>query len=143
MQRQQRGVGVGATDVHMLAEDGELFAEVAIQLGQFAKARLVVDAALVPLLERVRAAADHGDVELVGALDQRIADLRQLAQHFRRRMANAGRDLDHAGGHFGHHRAGQRDFAHQPQHVFCVRGQVVVVGVDELHFQLDAQRQGG
>ncbi len=68
--------------MHVLAEDGELLGQVTIQLGQFAKARLVVDALLVPFLERVGAAADHSDVELVGAFHQRVAYLCQLAQHF-------------------------------------------------------------
>jgi hypothetical protein len=81
VQHQQRAVGIRAADVHVLAEDGELLGQVAVQLGQLAKARPVVDALLVPLLEGVRAAADAGDVQLVGAAHQRIADLRQLAQH--------------------------------------------------------------
>src|SRR5256885_11063475 len=60
-----------------------------------------VDAPLMPLLEGVGAAAHHGDVELVGAFDQRIADLAELAQHLRGRMADAGGDLDHAVRHLG------------------------------------------
>jgi hypothetical protein len=64
----------------------------------------------VPLLERVRAAADHGDVELVGAFDQRVADGHELAQHLAGAVADAGGDLDHAVRHLGHHAAGQRGF---------------------------------
>ena len=141
VQHQERGVGIGAANVHMLAKDGELLGEVAIQLRQLLKAWLVVDAPLVPLLERVRAAAHHGNVELVGALDQRIADGGELAQHLAGRMTDAGGDFDHAVRHLGHYAAGQRHLFHQAQHVFGVGGQVVVVGVDELQFQLDAQRQ--
>jgi hypothetical protein len=32
VQHEQRGVGVRAADVHMLAEDGELLGQVAVQL---------------------------------------------------------------------------------------------------------------
>ena len=82
--------------MHMLAKNRELFGQVTIQFRQFAKTRLVVNAALVPLLERVGAAADHGDIQFVGAFDQRVADLSKLAQHLRRGLADAGGDLDHA-----------------------------------------------
>ena len=99
----------------------------------------VVDAPLVPLLEWVRAAADHRNVELVGAFDQGIANLRQLPQHFAARMANAGRNLDHAARHLGYHAARKRVLFHQAQHVLSVGRQVVIVGVDELQFQLDPQ----
>ncbi|MPM55949.1 hypothetical protein SDC9_102747 [bioreactor metagenome] len=98
------------------------------------KARLVVDAALVPLLERVRASADHGDVELVGVLHQRVADRRELAQHLAAGVTDVGGDLDHRVGHLGHHAAGQRRLVHQAQHVFGVGCQVVVVRVHELQF---------
>ena len=81
MQHQQRAVGVGAADVHVLAEDGELLGQVAVELGELAEARAVVDALLVPLLEGMGAAAHAGDVQLVGAAHQRIADLGELAQH--------------------------------------------------------------
>ena len=69
--------------MHMLAKNRELLGQVAVQLGEFAKARLVVNTPLVPLLKRVGAAANHRDVELVSAFDQRVPDLAQLAQHFR------------------------------------------------------------
>ncbi len=141
VQHQQRRVGVGAADVHMLAEDGELLAEVAVQLRQLAKARLVVDAPLVPLLERMRAAADHGDVELVGVLHQRIADRRELRDHVLARVADPGRDLDHARRHLRHHAAGQRRLRHQAQHVLGIGREVVVVGVDQLQLEFHPQRQ--
>ena len=139
MQREQGGVGVGAAHVHVLAKNGELFGQVAVQLRQFAETGLVVNPPFVPLLERVGAAAHHGDVEFVRAFDQCITHLGQLAQHLGRGLAHAGGDLDHAGRHLGHHRAGQRRFGHQPQHVLGVGGQVVVVGVDELQLQLNPQ----
>jgi len=82
VQREQRGVSVRAADMHMLAENRELFGQVTVKLGQFAKTRFVVNAALVPLLKRMRAAAHHGNVELVGAFDQSLADLRELPQYF-------------------------------------------------------------
>ena len=139
VQHEQGRIGIGAANVHMLAKDGELLGQVAVQIGELAKARLVVDAPLVPLLEWVRAAADHRNVELVGAFDQGIANLRQLPQHFAARMANAGRNLDHAARHLGYHAARKRVLFHQAQHVLSVGRQVVIVGVDELQFQLDPQ----
>ena len=141
VQHQERRVGIGAANVYVLAKNGELLGQIAVQLRQLLKARLVVNAPLVPLLKRVCATADDGNVELVGAFDQRIANRRQLPQHLAGRMANVGRNLDHAVGHLRHHAADQRVFQHQAQHIFSVGRQVIVVRVDQLQFQLNAQRQ--
>jgi len=83
VQREQRSVSIGAAHMHMLAKNRELLGQVAVQLGQLAKARLVINTALVPLLEGVGAAADHRDVQFVGTFDQRVANLRELTQHLR------------------------------------------------------------
>ena len=141
VQHQQRSIGIGAANVDVLAEDGELLGQIAVQRRQLVKTRLVVNALLVPLLERVGATAHHGNVELVGAFDQRITNGSQLTQHFGGAAADAGGDFDHAARHLGHHAAGQLVFAHQAQHVGGVRGQIVVIGVDQLQLQLYAQRQ--
>ncbi len=142
VQRKQCGIRVRATNVHVLAENGELLGQVAIERGQLVKTRFVVNAPLVPLLERVRAAAHNGNVELVSALDQRVAQLGQLLQYLSRRLAYTSGNLQHAGGHFRHHVAGDLVPGHQADHVFGVGRQVVVVRVDQLKFQLHAQRQG-
>ena len=63
VQQHQRLVGARAADVDMLAEDGELLGQVAVELGDLVEAGLVEDALPAPLLERMRAAAAQADVE--------------------------------------------------------------------------------
>ena len=73
VQHQQRGVGVGAADVHVLAEHGELLGQVAVQGRDFAKARLRENFPLRPLLEGMGAAAADRDVVALGMAAQGIA----------------------------------------------------------------------
>ena len=76
--------------MHVLAKNGELFGQVAVQFRQFPETWLVINTALVPGLVRVRAAAYNSNIQLVCAFDQGIAYLCQLPQHFRWRLANPG-----------------------------------------------------
>jgi len=50
-------VAARAADVDVLTEHGELLGQIAIQFGNFFVARVIDDAPVVPMLERMRAAA--------------------------------------------------------------------------------------
>ena len=68
----------------------------------------------------MRAAAHHGDVELVGAFDQRIADGVSWPTTS---LAEWQMPVEISIMLFvisGHHAAGQRGFLHQAQHVFGI-----------------------
>ena len=126
----------------MLAEHGELLAQVAVQLGELEKARFVENALLRPVLEGVSAATGQAHVELVGGFHQRALNLGELGDGVVITGADAGGELNHALGHFRRDHAGQLVALQQPQQVGRAGHEVVVVPVDDLQLQLDADAQG-
>ena len=64
--------------MYMLAEHGELLAQVTIQRRYLLEARLGENFALEPSLERVGAAAADPYVKLVSRKDKNVADVLQL-----------------------------------------------------------------
>ncbi|MCY1364437.1 hypothetical protein D9M69_512380 [compost metagenome] len=141
VQQEQRFVGRRAADVHMLAKHGELFGEIAVQARELFETRLGEDALLEPALERVRATARDLDVEPVARAHQGVADLAQLRQQRAVFGLDVGRDLDHALRHLGRDHPREGLAPQQLQQVVGAAGQVHVVGVDELQFQLHAHGQ--
>ena len=133
--------GSGTADVHVLAEHRELLREIAVEFGDVLEARRVVDLAVAPLLERMRAAAAQPDVELIGRGDERVADLAQIGDGLLVRRADAGRQLDHAFGDLRRDVARDLFVLDETHQVGRGAGQVVVVRVDDLDFQLDAERE--
>jgi hypothetical protein len=126
----------------MLAEHGELLGQVAVQARQLLKARLAEDALLEPALKGVGAAPGQLDVQAVPGGHQRVADLAQLRQQGAVGGVDAGGDLDHALRHLRRHHAGEGLALQQFEQVVGAAGQVVVVGVDQLQFQLHPQGEG-
>ena len=68
VQQKQRFVGTGATHMHVLAEDGELLGEVAIQHRHLKVAGFFENAPLGPVLKGMGAAATHAHVQQVTGL---------------------------------------------------------------------------
>ena len=86
--------------------------------------------------------AGQAHVELVGGFHQRALNLGELAQGVVIAGADAGGELDHALGHFRRDHAGQLAALQQAQQVGRAGHEVVVVPVDDLQLQLDADAQG-
>ncbi len=139
MQQEKRAVRIRATDMHVLAEHGELLREIAVQLGDVLKARRIDDLPVAPLLERVRAAAAQADVQTVGRGDERVADHAQIGERLFVRRTDAGRQLDHAFGDFRRDVAGNLFVLDEPQQVRSGFGQIIVMGIDDLHFEFDTE----
>src|SRR5437763_11735036 len=75
-----RVVRVGAADVHVLAEDGELLGQEAVFLRDGQKALGWIDLAILPLLEWMRAAAGDRDVHLARMRRESIARDAELGE---------------------------------------------------------------
>lgn len=135
----QRAVRIRATDVHVLAEHRELLCQVTVQLGQVLEARRIDDLPVAPLLERMRAAATQPDVQPVGRGDERVADRVQIRHGLLVRRADARRQLDHALGDFRRDVAGNRLVLDEAKKIAAGFGQIIVMGIDDLHFELDPE----
>ena len=142
MQQEQRLVARGAADVHVLAEDGELLGQVAVQRRHLLEARLGEDAAARDQCWNGWVPPPHTPtLRRVAGRHQRVADLAQLRQQAVVAGLHVGRHLDHAFGDLGHHVAGKAAPRQQVQHVGAGVDQVEVAQADQLQFQLDADRQ--
>ena len=80
VQQPQRLVRAGASDMDMLAENGELLGQVAIELRKVVEARGIEDGLLSPVLKWVSAAPGEQDAEAVRLMHQGVANTAQLAQ---------------------------------------------------------------
>jgi hypothetical protein len=106
------------------------------------EARNVVDLALAPVLERVRAPAGDGQVEAVRRLDERGADRPQLLDQGHVLRVHAGARLDHAVGDLGLDVARMALAREQREQVRSAARQITVAGAEQLQLELHAQREG-
>ena len=141
MQQSQRLRAVVTADMHVLTEHRELLGQVAIQAGDVLEARSIVDLAVVPALERMRASACDLNVEPVGTDHQCIAHCQQFgAQRGKRRM-HCRADLEHALGDLGLDVAGKRLARHERDQVRRRARQIASSPVDQLELELHTHRQ--
>src|SRR5260221_1261740 len=104
-----RVLAVLDADVDVLPEHRELFGEVAVESRDALEALRRKDAPLGPAMERMRAAAGNGDVELFGGDHDRIAHAYELGEQLAVAPVHRGIDLDHALGDLGLHFAFELD----------------------------------
>src|ERR1700712_1370305 len=89
MQQEQRAIRVRTTDMHVLAEHGELLREIAVELGKVLKARGIEDLTVAPLLEGVRATATQPDIQMVSGGHERVANLVEVTYSLFMRRTDA------------------------------------------------------
>src|SRR5690349_4448175 len=135
-----RSIAAFAADMDMLAEYGELLREIPVQVVNVLVARRVEDALVMPLLERMRAAAGDPDVEPARLAYQRVANGFELGERAAVSALDRGADLDHRFRELGFDLAGVRDVFDQFEEIPARPGQIVVAGVQNLELELDAQR---
>ena len=132
MQQEECFVRPGAADMDMLAENGELLAQVAVEVVQVAEAGAVGNALLAPVLEGMGAAAADADVEPAGPSRPSRRAV-SCSQGLAVGGTDAGGDFDHAGRDF------RLDVASEaPLRIYAADqdsgDEVVVVGADQLQF---------
>ena len=129
-------------DVDVLPEDRELLGEVAVERGHLQEALGREDAPVAPVVEGVRAAAGHREVQAPGLPHDRVAHLHQLVPQDVEAAVHRGVHLDHALGDLGLHLAGERPLAEAAQQVGGAAREVVVARVEHHQLQLDAEGEG-
>ena len=73
-----RRVAAGAADVHVLAENGELLGEIAVELEDLLEALGGVDPPVVPVVEGMLAAPRDAEVQPLGRAHHRVPQLPQF-----------------------------------------------------------------
>ena len=123
----------------MLPEHRELLREVTVELGKVLEARGIEDLAVAPLLEGVRATATQPDVEVVSSGHEGVTDGTEVRYGLFMRRANAGGQLDHAFGDLRRDAARDLFVLDEPHEIGGGLGQVVVVRVDDLDLEFNAE----
>src|SRR6185295_16559091 len=123
----------------VLTEDGELLGEVTIALSDLLEARRRIDAALRPVVERVRTAAADAEVEHAGCLGHRIALRLELRECRREAGLDRAVQLDHAEGHLGLDCAGHLHLRQALDQVAGFVREIPVVPAHQLQLDLDAE----
>ena len=112
--QQEHGVVTGcATYVYMLAKDGELFGQIAVQGRHFDKAWLGKYLAVCPFLEGVGTTTAYTYIEDISGPHEGVADLCQLPQDTGIAGLHVGADFYHALGNFWCHITRKRPLRQQ------------------------------
>ncbi len=136
-----RFIAVGAADVDVLAEYGELLREVAVEAGEVVETLGVVDAAIVPFLEWVRAPARDAEIEPARRGRDGFAHRPKFGEQPRVARLYRRAHLDHAFGDFGLDVSRAAAFRQCAEKIGGAAREVVVARVDDLQLELDAERE--
>src|SRR5688572_11794854 len=141
MQKPQRLSSVFATDMHVLAKDGELLCQITVQTRDVPKARPIINLAVIPALKRMRATACNFDIEPIGAGDQCVAHRYQLRHQRGERTMHRRADFQHALGDFRLDLSGKRLLRYERNQVRRAARQITGAAIDQLQLELDADSQ--